>query len=103
MLLHDLLHQLREAPQLVRAEYEVDHRVRLLYLLCHVLLLHHAAAHGDYLVGVILLRVVQRTDVAEDAHLGVLAHGAGVDDDDVGLKFVLREAVAHLGEIAAQP
>ena len=86
----------------MRAEYEIDNRIGFFYFFSHVLLLHHAAADGDYLVGVILLCVVQRADVAENAHLGVLAHGAGVDDDDVGLKFVLREAVAHLGEIAAQ-
>ena len=41
-------------------------------------------------------------DIAENAHLRVLAHGAGVHDDDVGLELVLREAVAHLGEVAAQ-
>ena len=44
----------------------------------------------------------QRADVAQHAHLGVLAHGAGVHDDHVGLKLVLGKAVAHLGEIAAQ-
>ena len=66
-----------------------------------MLLLHHAAAHGDDLAGACLLRVVQRTDIAQNAHLRVLAHGAGVDDDDVRLILVLREAVAHLGKVAA--
>ena len=67
-----------------------------------MLLLHHAAAHGDDLIGVLLFAVVKLPDIAENAHLRMLAHGAGVHDDDVGLELVLREAVAHLGEVAAQ-
>ena len=102
MARHGFQQQLREAPQLVRPENEIDHGVGLLYLLDHVLLLHHAAAHGNYLAGALLFAVVKLPDIAEHAHLRVLAHGAGVHDDDVGLELVLREAVAHLGEVAAQ-
>ena len=102
VLFHDLLEQLREAPQLVRAEDQVDHRIGHLDLLRHVLLLDHAAADRDDLPRPRLFRVGQRADVAQHAHLGVLAHGAGVHDDHVGLKLVLGKAVAHLGEIAAQ-
>ena len=86
----------------MRPENEIDHWVGLFYLLDHVLLLHHAAAHGDDLPGALLFAVVKLPDIAENAHLRVLAHGAGVDDYDVGLELVLREAVAHLGEVAAQ-
>ena len=86
----------------MRSEHEVDHGVGHFYLLRHVLLLHHAAAHGDYLAGLVLLRVVERADIAEHAHLRVLAHRAGVHDYHVRLKLILREAVAHLAEIAAQ-
>ena len=102
VLFHDLLEQLRKAPQLVRAEYQVDHRIGHLDLLRHVLLLDHAAADRDDLPRPRLFRMGQRADVAQHAHLGVLAHGAGIHDDHVGLKLILREAVAHLGEIAAQ-
>ena len=45
--------------------------------------------------------MVERADVSEDPLLGVLAHGAGVDDDDIGLIFVGRERAAHLAKIAA--
>ena len=64
-------------------------------------LLHHAAADGDDLPGPRLLRVVQCAHVSENAHLRMLAHGAGVDDDHIRLKFILCEAVAHFGEVSA--
>lgn len=95
------MQKLGEAPKLVRPEHEIDHGVGAFYLLRHVLLLHHAAAHGDYLTRALLLAVIELPDVAQNAHLSVLAHGAGVHDDNVGLELVLCEAVAHLGEIAA--
>ena len=98
----DGVQQLREAPQLVRAKDEVDDAVGLFQLLGHVLLLRHAAADRDDLIGVARLGVRQRADVAEHARLGVLAHGAGVHDDDVGRKFVLCEVKAHGAQIAAQ-
>ena len=41
-------------------------------------------------------------DVPQDAHLRVLAHGAGVDDYQIGLGLVLREAVAHELYVPAQ-
>lgn len=67
-----------------------------------MLLLRHAAADRDDLVGVARLGVRQRADVAEHARLGVLAHGAGVHDDDVGREFVLCEIKTHGAQIAAQ-
>ena len=94
--------QLRKAPQLVRAEDKVDDAVGLFQLLGHMLLLRHAAADRDDLAGVVRLGVRQRADVAEHARLGVLAHGAGVHDDDVGREFVLCEVKAHGAQIAAQ-
>ena len=94
--------QLREAPQLMRAEDEVDDAVGLFQLLGHVFLLRHAAADRDDLVGVARLGMRQRADVAEHARLGVLTHGAGVHDDDVGREFVLCEIKAHGAQITAQ-
>ena len=99
---HDALQQLRETPELVRPENQIHHRVGSLDLLGHVLLLHHAAADRDDLRGTGLFGVVERADVAEHAHLGVLAHRAGVDHDHIRQKLVLREAVAHRREIPAQ-
>ena len=102
MLGADAAQQLREAPQLVRSEDEVNDAVGLFELLGHVRLLRHAAADRDDLLGIARLGVRQRADVAEHARLGVLAHGAGVHDDDVGREFVLRKAEAHGAQIAAQ-
>ena len=86
----------------MRAEDQIDHRIGHLDLLGNMLLLDHAAADRDDLPGPRLLRVVEGADVAEDAHLRMLAHGAGVDHNDVRLKLVLGKAVAHLRQIAAE-
>ena len=86
----------------MRAEHQVDHGVGHFDLLRHMLLLHHAAAHGDYLARAGLLGVVERADVAQHAHLRMLAHGAGIDNDNVRGKLILRKAAAHLGKVAAQ-
>ena len=86
----------------MRAEDEVDDAVGLFQLLGHMRLLRHAAADRDDLVGVARLGMRQRADVAEHARLGVLAHGAGVHDDDVGREFVLCEIKAHGAQITAQ-
>ena len=99
---HGFEQQLGEMPQVVRTEGEIDHGVGSLYLFHHVLLLHHAAANGDYLPRALLFAVVELSDIAENAHLRVLAHGAGVHNDNIGFKLVLRNAVAHFGEVAAQ-
>ena len=85
----------------MRAEDQVHHRVGHFDLLGHVRLLHHAAADGDDLPGPRLFGVVERADISQHPHLRVLAHGAGVDDDHVRLKFVLCKAVAHFGQIPA--
>ena len=86
----------------MRAEDQIHDGIGMFDPLGHVLLLHHAAADRDDLIRAGLLAVVQGTDIAEHAHLGMLAHGTGVDDDDVRLKLVLRHAVTHLGKIAAE-
>ena len=99
---HGLFQQLREAPELVGPEDQVHDGIGLLDLLGDVGLLHHAAADGDDLPGPGLFGVVQGAHVAEDPHLRVLPHGAGVHHDHVRLELVLGKAVAHLGQIAPQ-
>ena len=95
------LKQLREAPESLGTEDEVDVPVGAAERVRDVLLLHHAAAHGDNLVRFRAFCMHKRADDAENALFRVLAHGAGVDDDDVGLSLRLREGVAHGREHAA--
>ena len=99
---HDPLEKLGKAPELMRTEDQVHNGIGMFDPFGHVLLLHHTAADRNDLVRVGFLGMVQGTDIAEHAHLGMLTHGAGVDDDDIRLKLVLRLSVAHLGEIAAE-
>ena len=94
------LQKLGEAPELVRAEAYGHNGVRVLHLVGHVLLLDHAAADADYLVGLGLFGVVQSAHIAQNAHFRVLTDGAGVDDDNIRLGLIGGEAAAHLTEIA---
>ncbi len=100
---HKAVEQLREPPQGVGAEDQIHLPVGVLDLLRHVGLLGHAAAHADELAGLGPLGVHQRAHVAQHPHLGVLPDGAGVDDNQVGLRLALGELVPHLAEVAPQP
>ena len=48
-------------------------------------LLREAAADGDLQAGVLALRGAELAECAVEAFVGVLADGAGVEDDEVGL------------------
>ncbi len=81
----------------MRAEYEIDNRIGFFIFSamcsCCTMQPHTAIIWlGLFFFVWFSAPTLPRTRIS-----GVLAHGAGVDDDDVGLKFVLREAVAHLG------
>ncbi len=93
--------ELREAPELVRAEAEVHYAEGFFIFSAMSAALDHAAADRDDEPRVFRLGVHQRADVAQYAHLRVLAYGAGVHDDEVGLVLVLGEAEAHELYIAA--
>ena len=87
--------QLRELPQMVRGKHAVHVGIGFFDALGHLRLAHHAAADEDLLPRVAALGMHQRADVAEHALLGVLADGAGVQDDDVRALLGVREAVAR--------
>ena len=93
-----LVQQLGEAPLGLGAEHEIDVVVGIFHLVGHDLLLRHATAETDDLVGLIGLRVAETAEVAVNALFRVLADGAGVEQDDVGLIFIARELVAHLAQ-----
>ena len=61
-----------------------------------MLLLGHAAADADHQTRVLLLELFQRADIAENALLGVLTHGAGVEQDEVGVFDIVAQTVADI-------
>ena len=61
-----------------------------------MLLLGHAAADADHQARVLLLELFQCADIAENALLGVLTHGAGVEQDEVGVFDIVAQAVADI-------
>ena len=67
-----------------------------------MLLLNHAAADGDDLRRLRLLGVIQRTDIPQHAHLGMLTHSTGVDHNHVRLKFIPGKTVSHFRQITAK-
>ena len=95
-----LVQQLGEPPLGLRAEHQVYVVVGVFHLVGHDLLLRHAAAEADDLIGLCGLRVAEAAQVAVNALFRVLADGAGVEQDDVGLILVARELIAHLAQHA---
>ena len=77
------LQQHRQRADVVGAEHDVDPR-RLLGDR-RAVLLRQAAADGDLHAGVLRLHRREVAEVAVELVVGVLAHRAGVEDDDVGL------------------
>ena len=77
------LQQDRQGAQVVGAEHHVHPR-----RLVHddlAILLRHAAADRDLHAGRDVLDRLEVAEVAVEPVVGVLAHGAGVEHDDVGL------------------
>ena len=87
-----------QAADVVGAEDDVDPRGALDDGLA--VLLGHAAADGDLQVGVGGLGRAQLAEVAVELVVGVLAHGAGVEDDDVGDVRTLRGGDAREVDVA---
>src|SRR5699024_1916481 len=58
----------------------------------------HASADGDLQAGMVLLDLRELAEVAVESVVGVLAHGTGVEDDDVGLVVAVRLNVAGIVE-----
>ena len=94
--------QLRELPQMVGIEHAVHMGIALFHPLGDLGLAHHAAADENLLPRMAALGVDKSADVSEDALLGVLADGAGVDDDHVGVLRAVGQAVAAALQHAAK-
>jgi hypothetical protein len=92
--------QLRQAVQRLRAEHHID--IRRALDDGRAFLAGHAAAHADQ--HAFFLQVLDAAQVAEDFFLCFFAHGAGVEEDQVGLLHVQRRLVAlggmeHVGHL----
>ena len=96
-----LSQQRRQTVDAVDAEHEVDVRVALAQLFHDVGLLRHAAADADDQARVLFFEFFQRADVAEDALLGMFAHRAGVEQDEVGVLQRIADAEADVLQDAA--
>src|SRR5690606_29109462 len=66
-------------------------------------LLGEAAADGDLHVGVGGLGGAEVAEVAVELVVGVLAHGAGVEHDEIGVGLALDGNIAGLFEQASDP
>ena len=96
----DVPEELRDPVLDMSAEDEVHVREMALQPFCDVFLLDHASAQSDDKVRVRLLELFETPDVAVDALLRMFPHGAGVEEDEVRFRRVVRELVAHLFEEA---
>ena len=85
----------------MRAEHDVDPRRTASDLTA--VLLGEATAHGDLHPGSDGLDRLELAEVAVEAVVGVLAYGAGVEHDDVGLRTLTGTGVASALEQAGKP
>ena len=75
------------------AEYKVDKAVTLTDFLDIALFLDHAAAHGNLHAGSVLFEMTGTAQPAEHTLVGVVADGAGVVDQKIGVfGFCFRKA-----------
>ena len=89
---------LAEVRDRARSEGDVDEGVEVEQALA--LRLRVAAADGDHLLAVALLEGACLGDARSEAQIGLLADGARVEDDDVGLVLRRRLAQSELLEHA---
>ena len=61
-----------------------------------MLLVGHTAAQADDQAGLFFLKALQRAHVAEHPLLGVLTHGAGIEQDQVGILRLIAQAVTDI-------
>ena len=80
----------------VDAEHNVHERIVLFEFFHDLLLLGHASGYRDQQLGVRLFQALKRADVAENALLGVLAHRAGVEHDQVRVLGPCGQAEADI-------
>ena len=100
MLLQFLGDQLRQGVDAVHAEHQIHIGVALAQLFHHMLLVGHATAQADHQAGLFFLQALECTHIAEDALLGVLTHGAGVEEDKIGVLRLVAQAVADIHQHA---
>jgi hypothetical protein len=94
--------QLRQAVQGLRAEHDID--VRRAGDDGFALLAGDAAADADHQVRIQLLQVLDPAEVVENLLLRLLAHRAGVEQDDVGFFRVVGlddtfGGIEHVGHL----
>ena len=100
VLLQLLGDELGQGVDAIHAEDEVNVGVTLAQLLHDVLLVGHAAAESDDEAALFLLQALEGAHVAENALLGVLTDGAGVEEDEVGILGLVAQAVADVHQHA---
>ena len=100
MLLQLLGNELGQGVDAIHAEDQIHVGVALAQLFHHMLLVGHTAAQADHQAGLFFLQALERPHIAEDALLGVLTHGAGVEENEIGVLRLVAQAVADIHQHA---
>ena len=77
------------------AENQSDKRKAVVDAVGDMLLLHHTAAQRDQNLRMLPLEIFQRADIAEHPVLRMLADGAGVEQNEVGVIGRIRKGKAR--------
>ena len=103
MLLQLLGNELRQGIDSVHAKHKVNVRIALAQLFYHVLLVGHASAQADDEIMLFFLESLQGTYIAEHTLLGMLTHGAGVEEDQVCILGLIAQAIADVHQHTLDP
>ena len=91
---------LRQTVDDVGAKDDIHKGIALFQALRHVLLLGHAAAHGDDNRRPAALDVLQSAHVAEHPVLRVFPHGAGVEENEIRVLGTVCKGKTHFSQQA---
>ena len=100
MLLQLLGNELGQGIDAVHTKDQIDIGIALAQLFYHMFLVGHAATQADHQAALFLLQALQCTHIAEHALLGVLPHGAGVEEDEICILRLIAQAVADIHQHA---
>ena len=81
---------MRQPMNIMRAEDQVDEGVLLHDPADDRLFLRHAAAYAENKFRLLGLQMLQMSELAEHFVFRILAHGAGIEQNDIGLAAILR-------------
>ena len=88
--------------QIVGTERQINKTVLLENPLRHLRLLHHAAAHANDQLRLVLLQFLEPGDISQCPAFGIITHAAGIEQHQIRFPAICRLGHAHFQKHAGQ-